>query len=295
MRARNADEESTRATFRLRLRPRSVAVCLLTSDTASSIAVLLDSAGRCGPVTLRCSARSPVQSTLLYDVLRRFASTMAHSFEINDVLQELADHAMAILEAEGAGVSVAVGNDRLRFVTSTSDRITMIEHAQDRVQAGPCTEAYETGDVVTATGAELDRWPEYAAAVRAAGLGAVVGLPLKANDHRIGALDVYAEAGRLWSDEDTEAAQVLADIATAYLLHAGELAKAHQLGTQLQGALDSRIVIEQAKGMLSRDHSITVDEAFALLRHHARSTNSNLRRIAEDIVERGAELPSTDD
>lgn len=231
----------------------------------------------------------------LFPVLRRFAATMAQRFEINDVLQELTEHSTSILNAAGAGVSVAVDAERLRFVTATSERITRVERAQDEHQAGACIEAFRSKTVVVVTSPEqFEGWPEYRRALESAGLGAVVGLPLHAGGRTIGSLNVYDVPGRTWTELDLNAAQVLADISSAYLLHAGRLAEARQVSAQLQEALDSRVVIEQAKGMLSRDHGISVDEAFVMLRSHSRSSNANLRRVADAIVHGGLQLPTTD-
>ncbi|MDW3213668.1 MAG: GAF and ANTAR domain-containing protein [Ilumatobacteraceae bacterium] len=217
---------------------------------------------------------------------------MARQFEVDEVLHELTDHACSILGAVGAGVSVRTDSDELRFVTATSERITAIERIQDQHQAGACVEAYRTGDVVIASSpGELDRWPHYRKAIEQADLATVVGIPLTVDGDRIGSVNVY-DVTRTWSDDDLGSAQVLADIAGAYLLHAGHLAEARQLSTQLQDALDSRVIIEQAKGMLSRDHAVTVDRAFEMLRRHARSTNSHLRDVAERIVAGTLRLPN---
>lgn len=233
-----------------------------------------------------------MDSEQLFAVMRRFATTMARQFAINDVLYELADHAMSILSAAGAGVSVLTSGDELRFVTATSERITSVEQVQDRYQAGACVEAFRTGEAVAVSSLEdvRSRWPQYGDALGAAGLGAVVGFPLLVDGRRIGALDVYDEPRR-WSPDDIAATQVLADIASAYLLHAGRLAEARQVSTQLQEALESRVVIEQAKGMLSRDHSTSVDQAFETMRAYSRSTSAPLREVAERIVGDDLQLP----
>jgi GAF domain-containing protein len=220
----------------------------------------------------------------LFELLRRFATTMARDFEVNDVLYELCDAAVVTLDAAGAGVSVAVGEGRLEFVTSTDHTVVTIEQAQERHQAGPCVEAFRSGEVVVVSDISQTTWPHYRAAAAQAGFESVVGLPLRLDDHRVGSLNVYDRRVREWSEADLAAARVLADVATAYLVRAGELAEARKLGEQLQHALDSRIVIEQAKGMLSRDHSISVDAAFELLRSHSRRTNTPLRQVAHAVV-----------
>ncbi len=231
----------------------------------------------------------------LFDLLRRFASTMAREFDVNDVLYELGDGAMGILDAAGAGVSVVNDAGELVFITSTSQLVVDIERVQTADQQGPCVEAFRSGDVVPVSDIRtLDQWPRYKEAAARHGLSSVVGLPLILDDHRIGSLNVYDTNVREWTDAELASAWVLADMATAYLVHAGELAEARKLTEQLQYALDSRIVIEQAKGMLSRDHSIPVDEAFRLLRMFARSHNLGLRDVARRVVEAELQIPLPD-
>ncbi len=103
----------------------------------------------------------------------------------------------------------------------------------------------------------------------------------------VGALNIYDDHVREWSDEDLTAALVLADIATGYLVHASELNQARRTNEQLQAALDSRVVIEQAKGLLAGERGITLDQAFAILRRHARNRNAPVHAIAQAVVELG--------
>jgi GAF domain-containing protein len=230
--------------------------------------------------------------TTLFDLLRRFATTMTQHFDVDEVLHELCDGATIILDAAGAGVSVVDDSGKLTFITSTSQLLVNIEHVQTKYQAGPCVESFHLGEVVPVSDIEeLEQWPQYRDQARRSGLRSVVGLPLVLDDHRIGSLNVYDTKVRDWTGSDLESARVLADMATAYLVHAGELAEARELSKQLQHALDSRIIIEQAKGMLSRDHSMPVDDAFVLLRQYARSHNLVLREVARSVVESGLQLP----
>lgn len=228
----------------------------------------------------------------VFDLLKRFAASMIETFDVNDMLYELGDTAAAILGATGAGVSVATEDDRLLFVTATSGAVIEIEHTQQDQQAGPCVQAFQTGEVVTVSKiSELDTWPEYRASAASAGFESVAAFPLAVGGRRIGSLNVYHADERVWDDHDVSAAHVLADIATTYIVRAGELAEAKQVSDQLQSALDSRILIEQAKGMLARDHDVGVDEAFGLLRKLSRDRNTPLRQIAEAVVNLGLRLP----
>lgn len=167
-----------------------------------------------------------------------------------------------------------------------------IERAQERQQQGPCVEAFRSGEVQAVSRIDqLDNWPDYKETAAEFGFISVVGLPLAVAGRRVGSLNVYDTRERDWSDHDLRAARVLADMATTYILRAGELAEARELSDQLQHALQSRIVIEQAKGMLARDHDVSVDRAFELLRKMSRERSTPLRTVADAVVSLGLRLP----
>lgn len=225
------------------------------------------------------------QPAQLFAILRRFASTMVDTFEMDDVLYEFGDSAATVLDAAGAGVSVVTEEGILRFVTATSETVIEIEREQERGQAGPCVEAFRTGEVVAIPSIRsLGMWPEYRETALRIGFASVVGLPMSVAGRSVGSLNVYDTREREWSDDDLSSAWVLADIATAYIVRSGQLEEAQRLSAQLQHALDSRVVIEQAKGMIALDRRISVDEAFRLLRDHARRHNRALREVAEEVV-----------
>ncbi len=234
-------------------------------------------------------------SPAMLDILSRFATTMAANVDINDVLYELCDHAVTIAGATGAGVCLGNDDAELRFVTATSEASVTMERSQEANQQGPCVEAFRTGAIVKVSDIhDLDQWPAYQTAAAEVGIRAVVGIPMSLNGRAVGALNVYDAKPRPWSRDDVDTARLLADIATVYLLRAGELAEARQLAAQLQHALESRIVIEQAKGMIARDHRVSVDEAFNLLRDHSRTSNVSLRLIADAVVKMGLQIPAPD-
>ena len=217
---------------------------------------------------------------------------MVNTFDVNDVLYELSDNVVAVLGAVGGGVSVADSDGRLSFITSTSKAVVAMEKIQERDQAGPCVEAFITGRAVAIPEiAMLDRWSDYCRVADQVGFRAVLGLPLAVGSHRIGSLNVYDDRPRHWSAEDNEMGACLAEIATAFIVRAGDLTKARQLSTQLQSALDSRIIIEQAKGMLARQHSLRPDEAFEIIRTYSRNTNTPIRSVTEAIVHFELDLP----
>lgn len=131
---------------------------------------------------------------------------------------------------------------------------------------------------------ERDRWPEYCAVAERLRLVSVAGIPMRLGDNAVGALNLYDTAPRLWSPEDLAAAVVMADVATNYLISSSKLKQEQQLNDQLQHALDSKAVIEQAKGVVAYARDTTIDQAFDLIRGHARSNNVSVRSVAESIV-----------
>lgn len=228
----------------------------------------------------------------IIDVLERFAAFMAGTYDINDVLYELGDSTAELLGAKGAGVSVADDQQRLTFVTATSEDVIDVECAQQRNQAGPCVEAFSSGEIVMVRRLDdVDGWQDYRDAADRAGFVSMVAVPLWTNGTSIGSLDVFDDREREWNEDELRLARALADIAATYLVHAGRLAEQTALADQLQYALDARVVIEQAKGMLAREHQIPVGEAFDLIRGHSRRNNISIREIARSIVDLELEIP----
>ena len=181
---------------------------------------------------------------------------------------------------------------RLRFVTAVSQASGELERIQEEQQAGPCQDAYDTGDAVWVPDVRVEttRWPEFAAAATRLGVAGVAGIPMRLSSQTIGALNLYSSTPRVWSEEDLAAATVSADVATSYVINASKIRQQQQLSEQLQHALESRVVIEQAKGITAQQHAVTVDEAFHLMRGHARSNNASIRAVAEAIVAVGLQV-----
>lgn len=225
---------------------------------------------------------------LLVRVLSEFAHTLAGNFAVSDVLHDLAERVNEVLGVPGAGVSLA-DRGSVRFVAAIDEVTAAIERVQEDTQEGPCVDAYRTGELVLVADIRDDpgRWPRFAVRARELGIVAVAGIPMNWNGTRLGALDLYATARRDWPMGDVAAAQVLADMATCYVAHASELQRSRRTVEQLQEALKTRVVIEQAKGMLAAERSISVNEAFELIRGHARSHSASLRAVGEAIVNLG--------
>src|SRR5665647_3286098 len=228
---------------------------------------------------------------LFLQTLSRFAVVLPARYDVEAALSELTESVTAVLGLCGSGVTMAE-DGRLRFVTAVSQASGELERSQQEQQAGPCRDAYETGEVVRVDDvrAESTRWPEFSAIATRLGVAGVAAIPMRLADQIIGALNLYSPEPRQWSDEDMAVAGVLANVATSYVVHASKLRQQEQLSQQLQEALESRVVIEQAKGITSQQHSVTVEQAFQLMRSHARNNNASPRVVAEAIVAVGLQV-----
>lgn len=224
----------------------------------------------------------------LQAALSEFAGTLVQSYEVGDVLYRFSDSVTHVLDVDGSGVSVLDGDGALRFVTATNAAVDRVERLQERGGAGPCVEAASTETVMAISDlrAHQERWPGYVPGALDAGLHSVMSLPMRAKDQTVGALNTYRMSPHEWTDEEIGAAQTLSAMATAYVLMAGEIQSSQQRAEQLQHALQSRVVIEQAKGVLATQHDEGLDAAFERLRRYARSHNASAHQVAQEVVER---------
>ena len=211
-------------------------------------------------------------------------------YDLDAVLTDLAARLVEVFGLAGAGLVLAEADGPSSAVGFPAG-VAALERLQNSLQTGPCVEALRTGDVQTIHDLDVyaDRWPEYCEAARRDGLTSAVAIPLRLGDHAIGAVGLYA-GRREWVAEDLEAAVVLADIVTAFLVGATRLRQQEQLTEQLQGALDSRTVIEQAKGVIAARSDITVTEAFERIRRHARTHHVTVRAVSDAIVNLGLRI-----
>jgi GAF domain-containing protein len=226
-----------------------------------------------------------VDHKLLVDVLVRFVRTLATPYQIEDVLALLCREVTDVLPVTGAGVMLEEAEGMLRFVAASDDVVRRIEELQIEVGEGPCLYAYETGEqVIIPDLSRTELLRRFAPRALAAGMAAVYSFPMRFEDQRVGGLNLYGTDSGDFDNDARDAGQLLADAATIYLLSARTLEERNQLVVQLQEALDTRIVIEQAKGKLSAQLGLPADEAFKRLRHYARSNRRRIHDVARAIV-----------
>jgi GAF domain-containing protein len=227
---------------------------------------------------------------LLLHTLSRFAVILPVRYDLQETLSELTESVTAVLGLCGSWVTV-VNEGQLRSLNAASKVAAELEkdHAQLHPFACPCRDACSTGEVVRVTDIreESGRWPEFSASASRLSMPGIAAVPMRLADQIFGALTLFSPEPRDWSDEDMAVADVLANVATSYIVNASKLLQQEQLSEQLQEALTSRIVIEQAKGITSEQNSVTVEQAYELMRAHARSNHASLRVVAEAIVQVG--------
>ena len=215
------------------------------------------------------------------------ADTMVDDFDIIDFLHTLAERCVTLLDVDAAGLMLVDERGVLHATAASSENARLLELFELQSDAGPCVDAFRTGDPVVNADlhANRQRWPSFAEAAQATGFVAVHALPLRLRATTIGALNLFnARPGPL-SEDNVRTGQALADVATIGILAQRGIHQADLLSAQLQNALTSRVIIEQAKGVLAERHRITVDEAFARLRGQARATNRHLSELAREVAE----------
>jgi GAF domain-containing protein len=231
--------------------------------------------------------------SLLLQTLSRFAVVLPARYDLPEALSELTESATSVLGLCGSWVTMA-DDGQLRFLAAVSQASAELErdHEQLHPFPCPCRDAYSTGEVVRVSDIrkESTRWPEFSASATRLSMAGVAAIPMRLADQVIGALNLYSLEPRDWSDADIAVARVLADVASSYVVNASKLQQQQQLSEQLQEALDSRVIIEQAKGITAQQHSITLDQAYQLMRRYARSNNASLRVVAEAIVAVGLQV-----
>jgi transcriptional regulator with GAF, ATPase, and Fis domain len=222
----------------------------------------------------------------LTDAFVDLADTLVSDYDVTDLLHSLAEHCVDILGAAAAGILLSDQRGSLQQMASSSERARLLELFQLQTNEGPCLEAFSTGSLVAVPdlAAAADRWPRFAAGAAEAGYAGVHALPLRLRTDTIGALNLFTTTSGPLPATDLRVAQALADVATIGILQERAIARSEVLVEQLQGALNSRITIEQAKGVLATHANIGMDEAFARLRSHSRATNTRLTQIATNLI-----------
>jgi len=227
-----------------------------------------------------------MDTDLLSDTFIELADTMVADFDVIDFLHMLTDRSVRLLAASAAGVMLADPRGELRVAAASTEEAGLLELFQLQNDQGPCLECFRTGRPVTAAdlAGPAPQWPRFAQAAAQAGFATVEALPMRLRDQVIGALNLFRTEPGPFEAADLRIAQALADVATIGLLHERNVRRRDTVAEQLQAALNSRVVIEQAKGKLAERLGIDMDRAFNMLRDYARNSNLRLTDVARDFV-----------
>lgn len=217
------------------------------------------------------------------------ADTLVEDYDAVELAQQLIESCMLLLPISAAGVLIGDPRGQLHVLASSSEETRLLELLQVEADLGPCLLAYRTGEQVVVDDLRLDsqRWPEFACQADEYNYRSVCALPLRLREERVGALNLFRDEVGALAPSDVAVGQALADVATIGILHQRILMKADLINQQLQAALNSRIVIEQAKGVVAERANVGMEQAFELLRAHARRTRQRLADIALAVVENG--------
>jgi transcriptional regulator with GAF, ATPase, and Fis domain len=231
---------------------------------------------------------------LLVRAFVTLADSMVTDYDLIDLLQTLVDQATELFDAEASGIIMGPDVDHLDVVVSTSEKSRLVGLMQLSAGEGPCVEAVTTGNVVSvANTAEItDRWPKFAAEALDAGYVSVHAIPMRLRGQIIGSLNLFRNHEGALNKADAIAAQAMADVATITVLQERTVRDGSIVNVQLQRALDSRIIIEQAKGVIAQSQGIDMQAAFDLIRRESRRRSVALTAIATQIVEGRAMIAS---
>jgi len=231
---------------------------------------------------------------LLSEAFVELTDTMVADFDVIDFLHLLTDRSVQLLDVSAAGLLLADPRGELRVVAASSEAVRLLELFQLQNDQGPCLDCFRRGQPVAAAdlNAEAERWPRFAAAAQQAGFSAVQALPMRLRDQIIGALNLFRAVPGGFDPADVRIGQALADVATISLLQERSMRQSDALNEQLQTALNSRVVIEQAKGKLAERLGLDMADAFSLLRDYARARNRRLSELAQALVDGSEPLTS---
>lgn len=228
------------------------------------------------------------RETRLNAAFVKLADTLIDDYDIVDLLHTLVEECTDIFDVQAGGLMLANSDGELQLVASTSEKADLVEIMQLNAGQGPCVECFKTGKPVAIADIANsgDSWPAFRTEALKQGFKSIYATPLRLRGQTIGTLNLLSISVGVLNERDALAAQALSDVATIGILQERLAKERGIVADQLQRALDSRVLIEQAKGVLSEFASINVDEAFNTMRAYARSHNMRLHDVADGIVGR---------
>jgi GAF domain-containing protein len=227
----------------------------------------------------------------LAGVFVEMADTLVDEFDVIEFLHALAERCVQLLGVSAAGLLLTDGQGTLQLVAASSERTRLLELFQLQTDQGPCVDCFRTGQQVSVADLSASRqWPQFTAAAAEVGFVAVHALPMRLRSEVIGALNLFDAAPGPLDADRLRLGQALADVATIGLLQQRAIRDRQIVTEQLQTALNSRVLIEQAKGVLAERLQVGMDEAFTLLRRVARDGNQRLGELAQAVVDGSSQI-----
>lgn len=214
------------------------------------------------------------------------ADTLVADYDVVELAQQLIDSSMTLLPIAAAGILLGDAMGELHVFASSSEQTRLLELLQVEADSGPCLQAYRTGEALFVDDLSVDphRWRAFAKRATEYSFRSVTALPLRLRDERVGALNLFRTDVGALPQTEVAVGQALADVATVGILHQRLMTRSELVNQQLQTALNTRVIIEQAKGVLAERGAIDMDVAFTLLRAYARKTQQRLADLARAVV-----------
>jgi transcriptional regulator with GAF, ATPase, and Fis domain len=228
------------------------------------------------------------RDTLLARRFVALADTLVDDYDVVDLLDRLVTDCVDLLNVTAAGILLTDQRGNLQLMASSSEESRVLELFQLEDRDGPCLDSIRTSSPVTVTdAAEMERrWPRFAVAARASGYTSVHAFPMRLREETIGALNLFGSRSSAIAVDEQQIAQALADVATIGILQQRSIHLASLVAEQLQVALNTRIVVEQAKGVLAEFARVDMPTAFTALRSYARGSNQKIGLVADALVRR---------
>jgi len=236
------------------------------------------------------------REALLARTLVQLADSLVEDFDVVELLTLTADRCVDVIDVAAAGLMLASSDGKLRVLASSSEASRVLEVFEAQTDEGPCVDCFRSGEPIVNLMLDeaASRWPRFGPKAVEAGFRSVHALPMRLRGTTIGALNLFRiDEGQL-ADADIVAAQALADVATISILARGAAADAKALNQQLTQALNTRIVIEQAKGVVAERAGVDMEQAFKRLRSHARNHNILLTDVAHAVSTKTLPVASLD-
>ena len=235
-----------------------------------------------------------VPAERLADVFVEVADTLVDDFDLIKFLQMLTSRTAELAGAAAAGLLLADQQGNLQFMAASEEDTKMLELFQVQNHEGPYQDCFRTGRPVANAdlGAAADRWPVFAPRAVEAGFGSVYAIPMRLRTETIGALNLFGDGAGGLQPDGMHIVQALADVATIGLLQERAVRRGEVLTEQLQSALNSRIIIEQAKGVIAQIYTVDINQAFELLRGYSRRHHLRIGNVARALVTDPASIPN---